>query len=128
MVKQADRVLVPIQPSVFDIAATGAFRTDLAEEKAIRKRKRFVGVIGMRVDPRTRAATQLITYLREHGLPLIGRLRPNAAFMGLSIFDLPQWQSELEAPLWRPIVDWVKGDQPGARGAPEGLSRHRRWP
>ncbi len=115
MVKQADRVLVPIQPSVFDIAATRAFLTDLAAEKAIRKGHTFIGVIGMRVDPRTRAAAQLITYLREHDLPLIGWLRdtqlyPNAAFMGLSIFDLPHWQSEQEAPFWRPIVDWVKGD------------------
>ena len=30
----------------------------LAEEKAVRKQRTFVGIIGMRVDPRTRAATQ----------------------------------------------------------------------
>jgi chromosome partitioning protein len=113
LVKQSDKVLVPVQPSVFDIAATRAFLHELAEEKAVRKQRTFVGVVGMRVDPRTRAATQLITYLREHGLPLVGwlhdtQLYANAAFMGLSIFDLPPSQSEREAGFWQPIVDWLR--------------------
>jgi chromosome partitioning protein len=115
MVKQSEKVLVPIQPSVFDIAATRAFLNELAEEKAVRKQRTFVGVVGMRVDPRTRAATQLITYLREHGLPLVGwlhdtQLYANAAFIGLSIFDLPPSQSEREAGFWQPIVDWLRED------------------
>jgi chromosome partitioning protein len=112
-VKQASKVLVPIQPSVFDIAATRAFLAELAEEKAVRKQRTFVGVIGMRVDPRTRAATQLITTLREHHMPLVGwlhdtQLYANAAFMGMSIFDLPPSQFEREAQFWQPIVDWVR--------------------
>jgi chromosome partitioning protein len=100
-------------PSVFDIAATRDFLAELAQEKAVRKQRTFVGVIGNRVDPRTRAATQLITYIREHDMPLIGWLRDtqlyaNAAYMGMSIFDLPNWQSERETPFWKPIVDWVQ--------------------
>jgi len=115
LVKQASKVLVPIQPSVFDIAATRAFIAELAEEKAVRKQRTFVGVIGMRVDPRTRAATQLITTLREQNMPLVGwlhdtQLYANAAFMGLSIFDLPPSQFEREAAFWQPIVDWVRED------------------
>jgi len=115
MVKQASKVLVPIMPSVFDIAATRDFLGALAEEKAVRKHRAFVGVVGTRVDPRTRAATQLITYLREHDMPLVGWLRDtqlyaNAAFMGLSIFDVAPWQSEREAPFWQPIIDWVRAE------------------
>lgn len=115
MVKQANKVLVPVQPSVFDIAATRAFLADLAEEKAVRKERAFVGVVGMRVDPRTRAATQLIGYLREHNLPLVGWLRDtqlyaNAAFMGLSIFDLAPSQYEREAEFWQPVIEWVRED------------------
>lgn len=115
LVKEASRVLVPIMPSVFDIAATRDFLAELAQEKAVRKQKTFVGIIGNRVDPRTRAATQLITYVREHDMPLVGWLRDtqlyaNAAFMGMSIFDLPNWQSERETPFWKPIVDWVRED------------------
>ena len=115
MVRQSDKVLVPIQPSLFDISATRDFLAELAEEKAVRKHKTFIGIIGSRVDPRTRAATQLITYLREHDLPLVGLVRDtqlyaNAAFMGMSIFDLPAHQSEREAQFWQPIVDWLRKD------------------
>lgn len=115
IVKEAHKVLVPIQPSVYDIAATRDFLAELKEEKAIRKHKTFVGIIGSRVDPRTRAATQLITYLHEHDMPLVGWVRDttmyaNAAFEGRSIFDLPPWQAEREQAMWQPILEWVKAD------------------
>ena len=69
--KHADKVLVPVQPSVFDMAATGVFLQGLMEEKAIRRSKAFVGVIGVRVDPRTRAAATLEGFLSSRlDLPL----------------------------------------------------------
>ena len=116
LVKEANRVLVPIMPSVFDIAATRDFLAELAQEKAVRKHKTFVGVIGNRVDPRTRAATQLITYVREHDMPLVGWLRDTTALRERGVHGharsstCPNWQSERETPFWQPIVDWVKGD------------------
>jgi chromosome partitioning protein len=111
LLKDAHKVLVPIQPSLFDIAASSAFLKDLSEEK--KARKVTVGVIGMRVDPRTRAATQLITFLRQHDMPLVGWLRdtqmyPNAAFNGESIFDLPPSLADRETQMWGPILEWVK--------------------
>jgi chromosome partitioning protein len=115
LVREAHKVLVPIQPSLYDIAATRDFLAELKQEKAIRKEKAFVGVVGSRVDPRTRAGTQLITYIREHDLPLVGWVRDttmyvNAAFEGRSIFDLPAWQAEREQAMWAPILDWVRAD------------------
>ncbi|MBX6394069.1 MAG: ParA family protein [Burkholderiales bacterium] len=112
MLKQAHKVLVPIQPSLFDIAASGAFLRELREDQALSRRK-AIGVIGMRVDPRTRAATQLANFLREHDVPLVGWLRdtqlyPNAAFQGESIFDLPPYLAEREVAMWEPILAWVR--------------------
>lgn len=111
LLKDADKVLVPIQPSLFDIAASSEFLKELSEEK--KARKVAVGVIGMRVDPRTRAATQLITFLREHDMPLVGWLHdtqkyPNAAFNGESVFDLPPSIGEPETQMWGPILKWVR--------------------
>jgi chromosome partitioning protein len=111
LLKDAHKVLVPIQPSLFDIAASSDFLKELSEEKKARKVP--VGVIGMRVDPRTKAATQLITFLREHDMPLIGWLRdtqmyPNAAFNGESVFDLPPYLGDKETQMWEPIIDWVR--------------------
>jgi chromosome partitioning protein len=112
--KIADKVLVPVQPSVFDMAATGAFLQVLRDEKAVRKNKAFVGILGVRVDPRTRAAATLEAFLAQFGLPILAYLRdsqiyPNAAFNGLSIFDLPHYMTERDREQWLPVLKWVAG-------------------
>ena len=57
MARLADKVLVPLQPSIFDIYATRAFLDELAEQRHAGRLK--VGLVGMRVDARTIAAEQL---------------------------------------------------------------------
>ena len=115
LLKYAQRVLVPVQPSLFDMAATRDFLDVLAAEKAVRKQKTFVGVVGMRVDPRTRAATVLESTLDELDLPVVAYLRDtqlyvNAAFEGYGIFDLPAWQSQREREQWEPLEQWLEAD------------------
>lgn len=110
--KVADKVLVPVQPSVFDMTATSAFLQLLREEKAVRKNKAFIGVLGVRVDPRTRAAATLEAFLAQFGLPILTYLRdsqiyPNAAFNGLSIFDLPHYLTERDREQWSSVLKWV---------------------
>ena len=113
-VKLASKILVPIQPSVFDMAATSAFLQVLREEKAVRKSRAFVGIVGVRVDPRTKAAATLEAFLEQFDLPILSFLRdsqvyPNAAFNGLSIFDLPRYLTERDLEQWGPVLDWVAG-------------------
>lgn len=113
--KLAQKVLVPVQPSVFDMAATSAFLQTLMEEKAIRKHKTFVGVVGMRVDPRTKAAATLEAFLGQFKLPVLTYLRDtqiyvNAAFNGLSVFDLPDYVSARDLEQWQPLLDWLEED------------------
>ena len=110
--KVAHKVIVPIQPSVFDMAATGNFMQDLLKEKSVRKHKTFVGMVGMRVDPRTRAASTLGAFLHQFDLPIVTWLRDtqvyaNAAFNGLSIFDLPASVSGRDIEQWHPLLAWV---------------------
>ncbi|HYN26249.1 MAG TPA: AAA family ATPase [Pyrinomonadaceae bacterium] len=113
--KLAQKVLIPVQPSVFDMAATGAFLQTLMEEKAIRKHRTFVGIVGMRVDPRTKAAATLEAFLAQFKLPVLTYLRDtqvyvNAAFNGLSVFDLPDYVSARDLEQWRPLLDWLEED------------------
>ena len=63
--KIANKVIVPIQPSIFDIAASEDFLRELLDEKTVRKEKCRIGIVGMRVDPRTRAASTLGAYLQN---------------------------------------------------------------
>ena len=95
--KLAHKIIVPVQPSVFDMVATRNFINRLAEEKTIQRNKSFIGIVGMRVDPRTRAASTLEQFLMQYDLPIITYLRDtmvyvNPAFNGKSIFDLPYYQ------------------------------------
>ena len=111
--KLAHKIIVPVQPSVFDMVATRDFINRLAEEKTIQRNKSFIGIVGMRVDPRTRAASTLDQFLMQYDLPIITYLRDtmvyvNAAFNGKSIFDLPFYQAEQELAQWQPLTKWVK--------------------
>lgn len=110
--KIAHKVIVPIQPSVFDMAASGEFLAELLEDKSLLKRQTRIGIVGMRVDPRTRAASTLGAFLQQYDLPILTWLRDtqvyaNAAFNGLSIFDLPESVSGRDTAQWRPILEWV---------------------
>ena len=110
--KLAHKVLVPIAPSLFDIRASQEFLAALHEEKAVRKGHAFVGVIGMRVDPRTRAGVTLEGFMEQQELPVLTYLRNtqayvNAAFEGKSLFDLPHHLVERELEQWQGLTDWL---------------------
>ena len=113
--KISHKIIIPVQPSVFDMAATSAFLQTLLEEKAVRKHKTFIGIVGMRVNPRTRAASTLEAFLAQFNLPVLTYLRDtqiyvNAAFNGLSLFDLPEYLSGKDIEQWQPILDWIDED------------------
>jgi chromosome partitioning protein len=111
-IKPVRHVLVPIQPSLFDMAATRDFLAVLSEEKKARKHRNFIAIVGMRVDPRTRAAATLEAFLKQFELPVVAHIRDtqlyaNAAFVGKSVFDLPPHQSERELDEWRRLINWL---------------------
>jgi chromosome partitioning protein len=69
--KLADKVIVPVQPSLFDMAATSDFLQALHGERIGRKGGADVAIVGVRVDPRTRAAATLQTFLGQFDLPVL---------------------------------------------------------
>lgn len=112
VLKFVGRVIVPVQPSLFDILATRHFLGALLEEKRVRKQQIEIAVVGMRVDARTRAAGELERFLVDTGLPVIAHLRDTqnyvqAAAHGLTIFDLPASRSAQDQEQWAPILRWV---------------------
>ena len=112
VVKMVHRVIVPLQPSIFDILATRDFLDILLEEKAVRQQKTFVAVVGMRVDARTRSAHELERFLDGLGLPVLASLRDTqvyvqAAAHGMTVFDLSASRAEKDLAQWQPIIDWV---------------------
>lgn len=111
-VKEADVVIVPIQPSAFDIGAAADFLHVLIAEKAIRKHKTFVGLVGSRVNSRTHAAVGLAEFMTETGFPVLAYLRNSqvyttAAEQGLSIFDMRPSLVAQDIEQWSVLLDWI---------------------
>jgi chromosome partitioning protein len=110
--KLAHKIVVPIAPSLFDLDASRAFLEELAREKAVRKHHCHIGIIGMRMSPRTKAAQALEHFLSSFDLPILAYLREtqvyvNAAFEGKSLFDLPHHLAERELEQWGFLQGWL---------------------
>jgi len=111
-VKRADWVVVPMQSSTFDIGATQDFLQILREEKAVRKERTFVAMVGMRIDSRTKAAANLQAYLEESDFPVMGHLRNaqiyvQAAEQGASLFDMRPSLAARDVQQWAPLLHWL---------------------
>ncbi|AAZ98682.1 probable partition-related protein [Thiobacillus denitrificans ATCC 25259] len=110
--KLAHKVAVPIAPSLFDIRASQDFLAALNAEKTARRGSAYAGVVGMRLDPRTRAGVTLEQFMAQQGLPVLACLRNtqqyvNAAFEGKSLFDLPPHVAERDLEDWPGLADWL---------------------
>jgi chromosome partitioning protein len=109
--KAADRVIVPLQPSLFDIYATQAFLAKLAD-KGVLKDDGRIGVLGMRVDARTRSAEQLQRFVEGLGLPVLGFLRDTQNYVqiaahGATLWDVAPSRVEKDLEQWQPLIDWL---------------------
>ena len=108
----ADKVIVPLQPSLFDILSTQDFLKKLAKEKAIRKGNIEIGIVGMRVDARTRSAEQLHRFVDGLGLPVLGYLRDTQNYVqtaahGLTLWDVARSKVEKDLEQWEPLISWL---------------------
>ena len=110
VLKMADRVIVPLQPSVFDIFATRSFLDDMAEHRKATQMQ--VGIVGMRVDERTIAADKLHEFVDTLGLPVLGYLRQTQNYIqlaarGLTLFDVAPGRVERDLQQWQGICRWL---------------------
>ena len=117
VMKVADQVIVPLQPSIFDIYATRHF-LDLVN--AHRKHDQVrVGLVGMRVKDHTISADQLKAYTASLEVPMIGCLRDTQNYIqlaarGLTLWDVAPSRVDRDLEQWQPILRWIdaREDQP----------------
>ncbi|CAD5372382.1 Cobyrinic acid a,c-diamide synthase [Rubrivivax sp. A210] len=107
----ADRMLIPLQPSLFDIQATHAFVRTLREHRRGGDVK--LGLVGMRVREHTRANEQLHQYLATLPVPVVAWLRDTQNYVqlaahGLTLWDVAPSRVERDLAQWAPLVDWLK--------------------
>ena len=112
LMKLADSVLVPLQPSLFDIRATHDFVQQLQAHR--RGDKVRLALVGMRVRDGTIAAEQLRNFLGMQGVPVLGHLRDTQNYVhlaarGLTLWDVSAARVERDLEQWRPIITWLEG-------------------
>ena len=110
VLKQADKIIVPLQPSVFDIFATRDFLDQLAAHR--RAGRAEVGIVGMRVDQRTRAAEQLHHFVDSLGFPVLGYLRDTQNYIhlaahGITLFDVAPGRVARDLEQWQGNCAWL---------------------
>src|SRR4051794_21211125 len=110
VMKLADKVLVPLQPSIFDIHATHAFVRELLSRR--RGDKVTIAIVGMRVRDGTISADQLRSFLETLQVPLIGFLRDTQNYVhlaarGLSLWDVAPSRVERDIEQWQPLIQWL---------------------
>ena len=108
--RMAHKVIVPLQASIFDMYATRDFLDELAQRK--KASSLDIGVVGMRVDPRTIAAEKLREFVGDLGLPVLGYLRDTQNYVhlaarGLTLFDVAPGRVQRDLEQWTDICAWV---------------------
>ena len=110
VLKIADRLLIPLQPSLFDIQATHAFVQTLRAHR--RGAEIAVGLVGMRVKDHTLSNEQLQHYLATLPVPVVAWLRDTQNYVqlaahGLTLWDVAPGRVERDLEQWQPLKDWL---------------------
>jgi chromosome partitioning protein len=111
----ADRLLIPLQPSLFDIQATHAFLNELRRHK--RAADIRLGLVGMRVREHTIANEQLHHYLETLSVPVVAWLRDTQNYVqlaarGLTLWDVAPSRVERDLEQWQPLAAWLVKQTP----------------
>ncbi|HEY2558286.1 MAG TPA: ParA family protein [Caldimonas sp.] len=110
VMKLADKVLIPLQPSIFDIHATHAFIGEVLAHR--RSDKVQTAVVGMRTREGTISTDQLRQFLDGVNVPLLGFLRDTQNYVhlaahGLTLWDVASTRFQGDREQWEPIITWV---------------------
>jgi chromosome partitioning protein len=110
VMKLADKVLIPLQPSIFDINATHDFINQLLDHR--RSPSVQLAVVGTRTREGTISTDQLRSFLESVRVPLLGFLRDTQNYVhlaahGLTLWDVSSVRFERDREQWEPIMVWV---------------------
>ncbi|MET0333627.1 MAG: ParA family protein [Rhizobacter sp.] len=110
VLKIADKIIVPLQPSIFDIHATHDFIRELVKSR--RSDKVEVGVVGMRIREGTISADQLRSFLGTLETPVVTFLRDTQNYVhlaarGLTLWDVAPSRVERDLEQWQPLITWI---------------------
>lgn len=107
---QADAILTPILPAIFDLRATLGFLEDVAAIKRGRKGRLPIHLLVNRVRAGSLAEAALAEGLAGHGIPVLAWISERAACgalaaRGLGLFDRAEKAHAPPKAQWRPVLE-----------------------
>jgi chromosome partitioning protein len=110
VMKIATKVVIPLQPSIFDIHATHTFIRELLAHR--RGDKVSLGIVGMRTREGTISTDQLRSFLGGIDVPVLTFLRDTQNYVhlaahGLTLWDVAPGRFERDLAQWQPLVAWL---------------------
>ncbi|MEY4725797.1 MAG: hypothetical protein RLZ36_424 [Pseudomonadota bacterium] len=113
VILRADKVIVPVMPSLFDMQATQNFLLQLVS--ITQGLPTDVRVIGNRVDARTISAANLRKFVESLDVQVLSYLRDTQYYLhmaahGLSLFDITPSKVAKDLEQWQPICQWLDQD------------------
>ena len=119
LVDQADIILVPILPSVFDESSTRRFVERLDRLKPVRKGKKPLALVANRLRARSRATQRLEDFLKELARPVAAHLADRTLYadlatQGLGLFDLEGRRFSPARAEWQPLLTMLEAAAPAS--------------
>ena len=111
-VRGADKILIPVLPSVIDIHAAASCIADLLTKVKVRRTENRLAVVANRVKRNTIVFRSLMKFLDALDIPIAAVLQDSqvynrAAESGLGIHELKGGRSVREMMQWESIVEWI---------------------
>ena len=113
LIRQADVILVPIQPSSIDIRVGSRFITQMLTHRRFRATPRPLGVLANRVQPNADAHVKLKHFLGCLGHPVVATFRDSPVYSdaietGQGVVDMLESRAaRKETPAWRDLTAWI---------------------
>jgi len=120
LTRTADKILVPVLPSEFDIHACSRCIQNLLLVAKVRRRENRLGIIANRVRRHTLSSQTLLRFLGTLGVPIVATLRDSqnylrAAEQGLGLDEMLPSQAADDVGSWQGLYEWL--DTPGQMAA-----------
>ena len=112
VVMSADAVIMPVCHSMFDRESAAACYAELQTLPRVASGRCKLGVVGMRLDARTKAAEALREWAAGLNVPVLGVLREAQQYVrsldtGLTLFDVSGNAHAADLLQWDPILEWL---------------------
>jgi chromosome partitioning protein len=113
VIMSADAVVVPVCNSLFDRESAAACLAELSALPRVASGRCQLGVVGMRLDARTKGAETLRQWAQDQKFNFLGVLRETQGYVrgletGVTLFDSAGPTQQTDLAQWEPILQWLR--------------------